>query len=64
MGERETYLVVDLNGERAVIAVGQSHESIDPALTKEARASFYSTEFFGPDERRSARSSLSAVRKS
>ena len=49
-GERETYLVVDLNGERAVIAVGQSDESIDPALMKEARAIFDSIEFVGPDE--------------
>lgn len=50
VGERETYLVVDLNGERAVIAVGQSHESIDPALTKEARAIFDSIEFVRPDK--------------
>ena len=49
-GERETYLVVDLNGERAVIAVGQSHESIDPALVREARAIFDSIEFVRPDE--------------
>ena len=50
MGERETYRVVDLNGERAVIAVGQSDESIDPALIEEARAIFDSIEFVGPDE--------------
>ena len=49
-GERETYLVVDLNGERAVIAVGQSHESMDPALIEEARAIFDSIVFVGPDE--------------
>ena len=49
-GERETYLVVDLNGERAVIAVGQSDESMDPALIEEARAVFDSIEFVGPDE--------------
>ena len=48
-GERETYRVVDLNGERAVIAVGQSHESIDPALTREARAVFDSIEFVAPE---------------
>ena len=48
VGERETYRVVDLNGERAVIAVGQSDESIDPALTKEARAVFDSIEFVRP----------------
>ena len=48
-GERETYRVVDLNGERAVIAVGQFHESIDPALTEEARAVFDSIEFVAPD---------------
>jgi hypothetical protein len=48
-GERETYRVVDLNGERAVIAVGQSHESIDPELTTEARAVFDSIVFVAPD---------------
>ena len=48
--ERETYRVVDLNGERAVIAVGQFHESIDPALTEEARAIFDSIVFVAPDE--------------
>jgi len=50
VGERETYLVVDLNGDRAVIAVGQSHESMDPALIDEARAIFDSIEFVAPDE--------------
>jgi hypothetical protein len=50
VGDRETYRVVDLNGERAVIAVGQFDESIDPALTKEARAIFDSIEFVRPDE--------------
>jgi len=49
-GDRDTYRVVDLNGERAVIAVGQFDESIDPALTKEARAVFDSIEFVAPDE--------------
>ena len=48
-GEHETYLVVDLNGERAVIAVGQSDEGLDPALTREARAIFDSIKFVGPD---------------
>jgi hypothetical protein len=43
--ERETYRVVDLNGERAVIAVGQFHESINPELTREARAVFDSIVF-------------------
>jgi len=42
--------VVDLNGDRAVIAVGQSHESMDPALIEEARAIFDSIEFVAPDE--------------
>lgn len=42
--------MVDLNGERAVIAVYQDHESTDPALTKEARAVFDSIEFVGPAE--------------
>ena len=46
----QTYLAVDLNGERAVIAVGQSHESIDPALIEEARAIFDSIEFVRPDK--------------
>ena len=48
-GEHETYRVVDLDGERAVIAVGQFYESIDPALTKEARAVFDSIVFVAPD---------------
>lgn len=50
VGERETYRAVDLNGERAVIAVGQSHKSIDPALMKEARTIFDSIEFVRPDK--------------
>jgi hypothetical protein len=45
VGERETYRVVDLNGERAVITMGQPHESIDPELTREARAIFDSIVF-------------------
>ncbi len=49
-GERATYLVVDLNGERAVIELGQSDPSIDPALIKEGRAIFDSIEFVEPDE--------------
>jgi len=48
-GERETYRVVDLNGERAVIAVGQFLESIDPALVREARVVFDSIVFVAPD---------------
>ncbi len=48
-GERETYRVVDLNGGRAVIAVGQFRESIDAALTAEARAVFDSIVFVAPD---------------
>ncbi|MBJ2122476.1 hypothetical protein I6N91_15960 [Arthrobacter sp. MSA 4-2] len=43
--ERETYRVVDLNGQRAVIWVAQSDESINPELTTEARAVFDSIEF-------------------
>ena len=46
----ETWLVVDLNGERAEIQVGRSHDAIDPALTREARAIFDSIEFIRPDE--------------
>ena len=47
--ERATYRVVDLNGERAVIAMTKSNES-NSAVTKEARAIFDSIEFIGPDE--------------
>ena len=54
MRERETYRVVDLNGERAVIAVGHCDESIDPALTKEARAVFDSIVFVPTNEAREA----------
>jgi hypothetical protein len=43
----ETYRVVDLNGERVVIAV-LGYGSVDPALTEEARAVFDSIEF-APD---------------
>jgi hypothetical protein len=45
VAERETYRVVDLNGQRAVIAVSQLHESINPELTREARAVFDSIVF-------------------
>ena len=48
-GERETYRVVDLDTERAVIAVGQFYESIDPALIEEARAVFDSIVFVARD---------------
>jgi hypothetical protein len=47
---RMTYRAVDLNGERGVIELGQSHESIDPALIEESRAIFDSIEFVRPDE--------------
>jgi len=50
VGDRETYRVVDLNGERAVIAVGQFDESVDPTLIEEARAIFDSIVFVRPDE--------------
>ncbi len=49
-GWRMTWLVVDLNGERAVIELAQSDPSIDPALIKEGRAVFDSIEFVAPDE--------------
>ena len=49
-GERATYRVADLNGERAVIELGQSDPSIDPALIEESRAVFDSIEFVAPDE--------------
>jgi hypothetical protein len=48
--EREIYLVVDLDTERAEIQVLHSPKSIDPALIEEARAIFDSIEFLGPDE--------------
>ena len=48
MNEHETYRVVDLYGERVVIAV-LDPGSIDPALTEEARAVFDSIEFVAPD---------------
>lgn len=43
--ERETYRVVDLNGQRALTWVTQFHESINPELTREARAVFDSIVF-------------------
>ena len=46
---RMTYRAVDLNGGRAVIELGQSDPSIDPALIEEARAIFDSIEFVRPD---------------
>ena len=46
--ERETERVLDLNGELAMIAVGQFKE-VDPALTAEARAVFDSIEFESSD---------------
>jgi len=47
---RMTYRAVDLNGERAVIELGQWGPSIDPALIEEGRAVFDSIEFIRPDE--------------
>lgn len=43
--ERETYRVVDMNGQRSVIWVVQFHESINPELTREAGAVFDSIVF-------------------
>jgi hypothetical protein len=43
--ERETYRVVDLNGQRAVIWVAQYRPPINPELTREARAVFDSIVF-------------------
>ncbi|WAJ34432.1 hypothetical protein OUO20_05730 [Arthrobacter sp. FX8] len=43
--ERETYRVVDLEGRRAVVAVGYIDESINPELMREARAVFDSVVF-------------------
>jgi hypothetical protein len=43
--ERETYRVVDLVGDRAVLSVGQYRSEVDPATVKEARAVFDSIVF-------------------
>ena len=43
--ERETYRVIDLNGQRAVIWVAQFHPPINPELMREARAVFDSIVF-------------------
>ena len=43
--ERETYRVVDMNGQRGVLWVVQFHESSNPDLTREARAVFDSIVF-------------------
>ncbi len=48
VSEHETYRVVDLNGERVVIAVLTSGP-VEPAVTEEARGVFDSIEF-APDE--------------
>ncbi|WP_223252966.1 hypothetical protein [Arthrobacter sp. AFG7.2] len=43
--EHETYRVVDLKGQRAVVAVAHIDESINPELIREARAVFDSIVF-------------------
>jgi hypothetical protein len=43
--ERETYRVVNLDGQRAMFWVVQFHESINPELTREARTVFDSIVF-------------------
>jgi hypothetical protein len=43
--ERETYRVVNLDGQRAMFWMVQFHESINPELTREARAVFDSIAF-------------------
>jgi hypothetical protein len=48
-GRLVTYRVVDLNGERAVLALDRFNES-NSAVMKEARAIFDSIVFVGPDE--------------
>ncbi|WP_425455786.1 hypothetical protein [Arthrobacter crusticola] len=45
VAERETYKVVDVNGKLAVMGVTYFHESINPELTREARAVFDSIAF-------------------
>jgi hypothetical protein len=47
-GRLVTYRVVDLNGERAVLALDRFNES-NSAVMKEARAIFDSIEFIAPD---------------
>ena len=53
VNSHETYRVVDLNGERVVIAV-LGVGSVDPAVTEEARAVFDSIEFALTSERAKA----------
>jgi hypothetical protein len=43
--QRETYRVVDLHGERAVLSVGENDDVTDPALMQEAHAVFDSIVF-------------------
>ncbi len=45
VAERETYRVIDLSGERAVLSVGQYSDVVDPALVQEAQEVFDSIVF-------------------
>ncbi len=49
VAQRETYRVLDLDGERAILTVGEFDDETDPALVEEARAVFDSITFV-PDE--------------
>ena len=47
--QRETYRVVDVHGERAVLSVGENDDVTDPALVQEARDVFDSIVFVPSD---------------
>lgn len=47
--QNETYRVLDLDGDRAVLAVGEWTAGVDPALVDEARAVFDSITFVKSD---------------
>jgi hypothetical protein len=45
VGQRETYRILDLDGERALLTVGQWAEDADPQMIEEARAVYDSLTF-------------------
>lgn len=57
--ERETYRVVDLNGQRAVIWVAQFHPPISPELTREAWVAFHPP--INPELTREARAVFDSI---
>ena len=60
VAERETYRVVNLNGERAVVGFTTFHESINPELTREARPSSTRSSSSPPNDGCCARCAVSA----